>query len=157
LEQAEKKRDARAAEFEGALERARAAKSRVEAQPALEDAERLAGTEHERLLVQRLTTMWNSRGNEVPDAAHEEEQYQRRFSETTDAPDRLEDAFASDPAGPGVREHLGVAEQRIADLKQLSTRVKPSLARHAESAAARLARIHKDLTYMRKRADLLDE
>ena len=154
LAQAEKKEETRVAEFHSAVEQAQSAQSSAESEMALQAAERLALTNAERLIAGDLRTKLNLKRRD--DRGNEEERFQQQLEGVTDLLDRLEDLHRQRQPDPAFFKLFKSAELKIAELKQLATRVKPALARHAEAAEARLARINTDVALVRKRTDLLE-
>ena len=158
LEEAEKKERTRAGDFQAALDSGRTARTRDAAQPALDEAERLAVTEHERLLLQHLITTWNSKVHETADAAQDEDRFQEQLNETTDILDRLENASLSTDTTAEVADLLRDAERRIQNPAARFAASNASRVRHVEAAESRdWARIRTELDHALKRAALLEE
>jgi hypothetical protein len=139
LADAEKREESRIGEFRKAIERARSAASREEADVSLQEADRLAVTLDERSTVENLTAEWNVKAQHLTE--HEESRFQERLSEANDLLDRLEDLHEKESHGDSFFELLKSAEKKIADLRNSANHLKPNLSRHVAAAESRLARI----------------
>jgi len=151
---AEKKEQERVAAFQGAIERSKSARTSDEADAFLREADRLTITIDERNLVADQIARWKLKAQETTE--HQEETFQRRLSEATDALDRLEDMQQRGTASAAFFQLLKSAEETIGELRELTGHVKATLARHADSAESRLAKIKGALVHERDRAELLE-
>jgi hypothetical protein len=148
LADAEKREESRISAFRAAIERARSAKTREEANVSLQEAERRAVTLDERSLVEGLTAEWNLKTQQF--AEHEESHFLEQLSEANDLLDRLEELHEKGSRDAAFFGLLKTAEKKIADLKDSANHVKGSLSRHVTAAESRLARIRNDVAREKK-------
>jgi hypothetical protein len=148
LAEAEKQEESRISAFRNAMERARSAATREEADVFLKEADRLAVTLDEHSLVENATAEWNLKAQNLTE--HEEPHFQELLSEVNDLLDRLEDLHQSGSRDDAFFELLRSADRNMAELKSLGSRVRPHLARHITAAESRLARIRKEVAREQK-------
>jgi hypothetical protein len=154
LVEAEKKAERRAQNFHAAIERARSATTREEADGALREADLLATTNDERLLVADITSKWNVATQEV--IRNDEDRFQQQLAEANDLLDLLEDQPLISAPDQQFQNLLKRAEQKLRELKRSVAHSKPANARHVDAAESRLARVQRGVAGIEMRTALLE-